>query len=359
MVIVFILAWLFFSKTLREIMAGNWNFLAFGCRNCHLSRHKTPAIQGDDIAGIPTSPAIPDPPWLATFRAALECADLAAATIHAYLKDIRLFLRWRAGVPNADFPGVKELDFITYRQHLIAESGLRPATVNRRLEALRRLCRWAQAEGLLPTDVASAVRPVRSERNRQPAGLNANEVFALLRAAGSSGHGHARRDYALVQLLLQTGLRVGEVAALRRADLEVRERSGQVRVRDGKGGKAREVPLNATARRALRLYLDLIPAVTADAPLFLSGRDAHLPIRSIQSIVGRLARRAHIERQSVSPHTLRHTFALNFLRANPGKLVELASLLGHKSLDTTTIYTRPSRDDLAADLERSHLNVDR
>ena len=53
-----------------------------------------------------------------------------------------------------------------------------------------------------------------------------------------------------------------------------------------------------------------------------------------------------------------HTFALGYLRDNPGKLVELASLLGHESLDTTAIYTRPSRNDLAADLERSHLNVD-
>jgi site-specific recombinase XerC len=52
-----------------------------------------------------------------------------------------------------------------------------------------------------------------------------------------------------------------------------------------------------------------------------------------------------------------HTFALHYLRQNPGKLVELASLLGHESLDTTALYTRPSIDDLAEDLERSRLNV--
>ena len=115
----------------------------------------------------------------------------------------------------------------------------------------------------------------------------------------------------------------------------------------------------ATARRALQLYLERRTDAAADAPLFLSGRNAPLPIRSIQAIVGRLARRAHLERRPVSPHTLRHTFALNFLKANPGKLVELASLLGHESLDTTAVYTRPSRDDLAADLERSPLNADR
>lgn len=231
--------------------------------------------------------------------------------------------------------------------------------MNRRLEALRRLCRWARAEGRLWDDIAGAVKPVRVERNRQPIGLTGAEIHGLLRAAGTSGHGHARRDYALVQLLVQTGLRVGEVSALRLADLELRERTGNLRVRDGKGRKERQVPLNATARRALRQYLEQRPNAGAEASLFLSGRDTPLPIRSIQAIIGRLADRAHIERVPVSAHTLRHTFALSFLRANPGKLVELASLLGHESLDTTAVYTQPSQDDLAADVERSALNVDR
>ena len=60
-----------------------------------------------------------------------------------------------------------------------------------------------------------------------------------------------------------------------------------------------------------------------------------MAVRSIQNLIAQLARRAKITRVRVSPHTLRHTFALHYLRQNPGKLVELASLLGHESLDTT------------------------
>lgn len=78
----------------------------------------------------------------------------------------------------------------------------------------------------------------------------------------------------------------------------------------------------------------------------------------MQAVFTHLARRAKLHRLPVSAHTLRHTFALNYLRQNPGKLVELASLLGHESLDTTAIYTRPSREELAQDLERSRLNTD-
>jgi site-specific recombinase XerD len=59
----------------------------------------------------------------------------------------------------------------------------------------------------------------------------------------------------------------------------------------------------------------------------------------------------------VTPHRLRHTFSLNYLRQNPGKLVQLAHLLGHESLDTTAIYCAPSSEELAEDLERSRLNV--
>jgi integrase/recombinase XerC len=180
----------------------------------------------------------------------------------------------------------------------------------------------------------------------------------LLGAAGASRYGLASRNYALVQLMLQTGIRVGEVAGLQVADVTINERSGSVCVRQGKGIKAREVPLNATARRALRTYLDTRASAAKAEPLFRSTRAEAMPVRSIQAVIAGLARRARLKRIPVSAHTLRHTFALGYLRDNPGKLVELAGLLGHESLDTTAVYTRPSSDDLAADLERSHLNVD-
>jgi site-specific recombinase XerD len=74
-------------------------------------------------------------------------------------------------------------------------------------------------------------------------------------------------------------------------------------------------------------------------------------------VVARLAVRAGIQRVPVSAHTLRHTFTVHYLQRHPGKLRDLADLLGHASLDTTAVYTKPSRDDLAADVERSPLNV--
>jgi site-specific recombinase XerD len=202
-------------------------------------------------------PRSDDPAWLKSFLNGLSREDLSPATLRGYRYDLHLFLDWRSTVEEQAFSleRLAEFDLIAYRQHMVA-AGRRPVTINRRLDALRRLCRWAQGAGVLTADMARDVRPVRTERNRQPAGMTGTEIHGLLRAAGASTHGHAARNYALVQLMLQAGLRIGEVAALQVSDLTISDCSGSVRIRHGKGLKARDVPLNATARRALRQYLD-------------------------------------------------------------------------------------------------------
>ena len=280
-------------------------------------------------------------------------------TVRGYYYDLKQFLKWYAEAKGGAlrFEKLSVLDLINYRQYQINVLSLKPATVNRRLEALRRLCRWAYQTKRLKKNITLELKPMKMVRNTQPVGLREAEVHALLRVAGESSHGLATRNYGIVQLFLQTGLRVSEVADLRIAEVLLQERSGVVRIRQGKGMKTREIPLNATARRALRLYLNTRGEYKADDSFFLSDRGGPLPTRTIQSVISQLAKRAKLTRVSVSAHTLRHTFALNYLKQNPSKLVELSQLLGHESLDTTAIYTRPSSEELAADLERSRFNV--
>ena len=296
---------------------------------------------------------------LIPFLASLVAEDLSPKTVDGYRQDLLAFRRWYREARGTDLRWEKlgSNDLINYRQHLVSVERLRPATVNRRLQALRRFGRWARDAKILKADPGETIKSVRVTKRGRPQGLEEPEVHALLRVAGESRYGHARRNYAVVQFLLQTGLRISEAAALCLADLKLRERTGSVRVRQGKGRKEREVPLNASARRALRTYLEPRGALPPEAPLFLSRRGGPMAVRSTQNLIAQLARRAKITRVRVSPHTLRHTFALHYLRQHPGKLVELASLLGHESLDTTALYTRPSIDDLAEDLERSRLNV--
>ncbi|HEY5705732.1 MAG TPA: tyrosine-type recombinase/integrase [Terrimicrobiaceae bacterium] len=292
--------------------------------------------------------------WLRDFSGALSHEDLSPVTVRGYLSDLGMFVAWltQSRGDKLRLNRLTKSDLINYREHLIAAKALKPATVNRRLEALRRFCAWARSQKLIKTDVAHELKAIRMMRGYSPVGLVEPEVHMLLRAAGQSGHGLAKRNYALIQLMLQTGLRVGEVAALSITDVQIRGRSGVVRIRQG---KEREVPLNATARRALGLYVESHRRMGDADPFFTSARGNRLSTRTIQAVITELARRAKISRVKVSSHTLRHTFALNYLRQNPGKLADLASLLGHGALDSTAIYTRPSREKLAADLEPNSL----
>src|SRR3954464_15495471 len=139
-----------------------------------------------------------EPGWMAPFLASLARDDLAPATLRGYHYDLRHFLAWHRTVHDGAFAleGLADHELIAYRQHMIA-AGRRPATVNRRLDALRRLGRWARGTGALNADAAGNVRPMRTVRNRQPAGLTDAETHALLRAAGASSHGLATRNYAL------------------------------------------------------------------------------------------------------------------------------------------------------------------
>jgi integrase/recombinase XerC len=296
------------------------------------------------------------PSWTEEFRQALAAEDLALSTVRAYRGDLEAFCRWYA--PHR-LEALTSVDLIGYRQYLSQERRLQPASVNRKLEALRRFCRWAHQHGRLRSNVAAEVKLARPVRGVRPAGLTEAEAHGLLRAAGQSPHGLGKRNYALLQVMLQTGLRVGEIAGLRISDVLLRERAGTVRVRHGKGRKERQVPLNASARRGLSAYLKSRQGQHPHDPLFCSETGAAISVRSIQAMVSNLARRAKITRIPISAHTTRHTFALAFLQQNPGKLVELAALLGHESLDTTAIYTQPSAEEMAEDLERSRLNVDR
>src|SRR5271169_1605385 len=132
---------------------------------------------------IPAAPTIApaEPGWMTPFLASLAHDDLAPATLRGYRYDLLHFLAWHRTVQNSPFTieGLAEYELIAYRQHMVA-AGRRPATVNRRLDALRRLCRWARGTGALAADAARDVRPMRTVRNRRPVGLTDIEVHALL-----------------------------------------------------------------------------------------------------------------------------------------------------------------------------------
>jgi len=175
---------------------------------------------------------------------------------------------------------------------------------------------------------------------RSPKSLEKREVDRLVRMAERSGK---KRDLAILQVLRHTGIRVGELCALRTSDIDVSDRKGSLTVRRGKGAKFRTVPLNADVRHALGVYLAVRPRV-ADDHLFISQRGAGIGEQAVENLVKKYARQAGLE--DVTPHTLRHSFGKQLLDETKD-LVAVAALLGHEKLETTAIYTQPSERDLA------------
>ena len=223
----------------------------------------------------------------------------------------------------------------------------KPATINQRLAGVSRFFKWAQAHEHIRTDPTAGVKRERPAP-RRPRALTDRDRKKLIRAVAQTGN---LRDVALVELLLGTGLRISEALALRRGDVTLGARSGEVRVRRGKGGVSRTVPLTATVRRALRDYLELYPDLGKDDPLWVGERGALKSPSGVFRLLKKYARFAGVDETAVSPHVLRHTFATRYLAANPNDLRGLAALLGHASLDTVMIYTEPSTDDLARRME--------
>lgn len=311
---------------------------------------------------------------LQRFRAWLEAQDRSPRTVQAYLSDLAHFARWFAQTNDRPFTpeAVTPTDVLEYRQWMVAVQGLTPATVNRRIAALRTFSAWAYKAGLIASDPTEGIR-LLSEQPQSPRWLDRRQQAALRRAlerrlehaelkarlARLEGRPvppewvWARRDAALVHLMLNAGLRVGEVVGLAMKDVALRERTGQVVVRQGKGNRRRAVPLNGEARAALQAWLEARPTVETEA-VFVGRRGrgydgiAPLRARAVQRMVARLGEAAGIE--GLTPHVLRHTFAKNLMDAGVG-LQMVAELLGHRRLETTRIYTRPGERDLERAVE--------
>ncbi|MEW6726851.1 MAG: tyrosine-type recombinase/integrase [Bacillota bacterium] len=276
---------------------------------------------------------------LTRFADYLRGRGLSRGTVDIYLGHTRRFLSWVEGTyGDCDLAAVTSLDVADYRRYLLSQKR-KSATVNNALDALSSFFAWAKGEGIVQADPTEGVRRAPEERSA-PRWLTRRDVGALVRAAQKYG---SKRDQALVTLLLHTGLRVSEAVGLTTADVVIRDRSGHVIVRRGKGGKYREVPLNITARRTLAEYM----AELSGEWLF-PGRSGHVTRRAAEKMLTKLGRLAGVE---VTPHRLRHTFCKMLVDAGES-LDRVALLAGHGNLNTTARYTRPGAEDLERAVEK-------
>lgn len=288
---------------------------------------------------------------LNNFKEKMITEDISDNTIKNYVSDIKFFYKWYREIDlSENMEKVTHYHLNAYKDYLIHNQRKKASSINRNIQSLRNFYRFMTDQKRTKKNPSEKIKFLKQTKRTQPKALTKNDVHKLLSVTSHSSHGTRKRNYAIIQLLLQTGIRVGEIVNLEIRDLVLYDRSGEIRVVNAKGGKERTIPLNSTARKALRSYFEG-RSLEEGRAVFLSKQNKKMTVRAIQKVINSLAGKADIE--NVSPHTLRHTFAINYLRSNPECLVELSALLGHESLDTTSIYTAASKERLANTVENA------
>jgi integrase/recombinase XerD len=261
---------------------------------------------------------------------------LARNTCAAYRRDLATYSRALAKKGIEDVERVRREDVTTFLRGR-REAGESPATLGRRLAAVRGLHRFAHSRGLAPDDPGREVSGPRRHR-KLPGALTVPEVERLL-GAPRGDEPLAQRDRALLELAYATGLRASEAVGVDVGDLE--EDPGFLRVR-GKGGVERWVPMGRVARRAVEEWQgrgrSLLVRDASEPALFVNRRGRRLTRAGFWLVLKKHAAAAGI-RRGVSPHSLRHSFATHLLEGGADLRV-VQELLGHADLSTTQIYTR-------------------
>jgi integrase/recombinase XerD len=289
---------------------------------------------------------------------------LASNTISSYRRDLRRYTEYLDAAGVRGLREIAESDVAGFLAALRRGDDDHPplsaTSAARAVVAVRGLHRFALLDGLVD-DVAAEIRPPTPAR-RLPKAVPVESVVALIEAAGAVEGPRGLRDRALLELLYGTGARISEAVGLAVDDVD----RGQATVRlAGKGGKERIVPVGSYALRAVEEYLVRARPELAvksrtgvrGGALFLNVRGGPLSRQSAWQILRAAAERADGGSSglalSVSPHTLRHSFATHLLDGGADVRV-VQELLGHASVTTTQVYTLVTVDRLREVYATSH-----
>ena len=266
----------------------------------------------------------------------------SARTDESYARDLRRLAEW-ALAHGAPMPSALTAAHLREFVYHLKDLGLAPASIRRGVSAIRTWFKFLMAEGVVNADPSERLETPRKWRTL-PEVLTPAEIERLIGAI-SIEEPLAFRDRAMLELAYGAGLRVGEWITLKANDLRLDE--GVVRV-FGKGSKERLVPVGRRATGAVAIYLrELRPRLERGKGagiLFLNVRGAPLSRMGAWKILRKYVALAGITK-TVTPHTLRHSFATHLLEGG-ADLRSVQEMLGHADIGTTQIYTHVDREYL-------------
>jgi integrase/recombinase XerC len=282
---------------------------------------------------------------LATFLNTLSGKNRSAATIRAYATDIAQFIAFlHANNVSILIPAdVQKIDVMEYLSAL-AKRELTGIARARKMSAIREYFRFLEGLGLITKSPTIGIETPKREKNGRQV-LRQDEYTKMLSLAGANP-----RDYAILQVFLQTGIRVSELANLKIEDIDFIKPAITVR---GKGSVEREIALEKKGVHALKSYL-IVRGVDANSDrVFLNYQGEPISERGIRKLVVKYRKEAGITKKA-SCHTLRHTFAT--YKAEKGvSAYQLQQWLGHANLNTTQIYVHLGKQNAKKIMQDTNL----
>ncbi len=257
------------------------------------------------------------------FQDFLKSKNRASATILAYGKDVEQLIEFLEALQKNNIHEVNGTDIQAFLTKL-KDEGYTPKSLSRKLNSTRTFYRYLKVNEYVTDDPSLLVEHPKYELN-PPRMLSPLEYRALRDAASVDS-----RIYAIIEVLLQTGIRIGELANLRVEDVS----ENSLHIRPYEGHESREVPLNRRAKEALKRYMET-RANTEDTHVFVTKTGRPFLVRNIRDAVERYFKKAGIE--NVKINDLRHTFVAHHLKQGVS-LVFLSKVLGHKRLSSTERY---------------------
>ena len=276
-------------------------------------------------------------------------------TVEAYSRDLSQFLGYLAQLSEVEDPGIGAFTRSTIREYLyvLSNQGLKRKSISRKLASIKSFGKFLAAENVIDKNPAAEVKTPKIE-HKEPVFLSMEEIELSMNAPVEAAM-IPLRNQAILELFYSTGIRLSELYGL---DLDgIDYHNGVLRV-FGKGKKERIVPFGRKAKKAIEDYLPWRNirlrecGKHGEKALFISNRGTRLARRSIQVAVSKHLRTVS-EKEHLSPHVLRHSFATHMLDRG-ADLRAVQELLGHSSLSTTQIYTHVTMDRLTKAYRQAH-----
>lgn len=276
--------------------------------------------------------------YIKGFEHYLKAKDKSINTVSCYIRDTKAFIKWYEGRTDAGIESVIELDLIEYKKHLQSSSEA-VITINRKLASINSFIKYMNQEGII--NEAISVGVIKDKDKKQFKGIEDRELWKLRNEIHRSGN---QMHICIIEILLQTGIRVSELVNIKLNDIKVSERKGSLQV-IGKGNAKRTLPLNKDARKAIEKYLE-VRQYDRSEYLFIGQRGA-IKRNAVNLILNKYGERVQIK---VTPHMARHTLGYHLVKKQV-EITTIQQILGHESIVTTNLYTRTPEKDMVEALE--------